>query len=106
MKILTKKKKKKVTEIGAAQMAGPSGPAYDTTGNQRLSETDELADIVKLAGVKDKLQLVTDDSINISMTGSEKSRLMKEYNIRPGDPEWFRLWFARPYMTGEKPIGD
>lgn len=100
------KKKKKVTEVGAAQMAGPSGPAYDTSGNQRLSEGDELADIIKLAGVKGQLKPVTDESINISMTGSEKAQLMREYNIRPGDPAWFKLWFARPYMTGEKPIGE
>jgi hypothetical protein len=42
---------------------------------------------------------------NISLTASEKARLMKENNIRPGTPEWFRLWFSRPYMTGEKPVG-
>jgi hypothetical protein len=35
----------------------------------------------------------------------EKSRLMKEYNIKPGTPEWFQLWFSRPYLTGEKPVG-
>lgn len=42
---------------------------------------------------------------NISLTGNEKARLMKENNIQPGTPEWFRLWFSRPYMTGEKPVG-
>lgn len=35
--------------------------------------------------------------------GQEKSELMKKHNIRPGDPEWFKLWFSLPYMTGEKP---
>ena len=42
---------------------------------------------------------------NISTTGSEKRRLEREHNIQPGTPEWFQLWFSRPYMTGEKPIG-
>jgi hypothetical protein len=43
---------------------------------------------------------------NISITGMEKQRLEKELHIVPGSPEWFRLWFSRPYLTGEKPIGD
>ena len=37
--------------------------------------------------------------------GMEKSRIMKEKNIRPGDAEWFKLWFSLPYMTGEKQTG-
>jgi len=43
---------------------------------------------------------------NISQTASEKHRIEKEKNIRPGDPEWFRLWFSKPLLTGEKPVGD
>ena len=43
---------------------------------------------------------------NISITGMEKRRLERENNIKPGTPEYFRLWFSRPYLTGEKPIGD
>lgn len=43
---------------------------------------------------------------NISVTGTEKAQLMKQHDIRPGTPEWFRLWFARQFMTGEKPIGS
>lgn len=35
--------------------------------------------------------------------GQEKADLMREHNIRPGDAEWFKLWFSLPYMTGEKP---
>lgn len=42
---------------------------------------------------------------NISLTGTEKSKLMKEHDIKPGTQEWFKLWFSRPYMTGEKPVG-
>ena len=41
---------------------------------------------------------------NISVTGMEKATLMKDNNIKPGTPEWFQLWFARQFMTGEKPI--
>jgi hypothetical protein len=42
---------------------------------------------------------------NITVTAMEKVKLMKENDIRPGTPEWFRLWFSRPYLTHEKPIG-
>jgi hypothetical protein len=42
---------------------------------------------------------------NISVTAAEKSELMKKHNIKPGTPEWFKLWFSRPYLTGEKPVG-
>jgi len=42
---------------------------------------------------------------NISLTGSEKRRIEREQGIEPGTPEWFRLWFSRPYLTNERPIG-
>jgi hypothetical protein len=41
---------------------------------------------------------------NISVTGNEKGELMKQHNIRPGTEEWFKLWFSKPYLTGERPI--
>ena len=36
-------------------------------------------------------------------SGTEKAEIMRKNNIRPGDKEWFKLWFSLPYMTGEKP---
>ena len=33
----------------------------------------------------------------------EKTNIMRKHNIKPGDAEWFKLWFGLPYMTGEKP---
>jgi hypothetical protein len=41
---------------------------------------------------------------NISVTGNEKGELMKKHNIKPGTPEWFKLWFSLPYLTSEKPV--
>lgn len=60
-----------------------------------------LDELKKLAGVKNKF-----DGSNISVTGTEKAELMKKHNIRPGTPEWFKLWFSLPYLTGEKPVKD
>lgn len=39
----------------------------------------------------------------ISKEGTDKAEYMRDNNIRAGDPEWFKLWFSLPYMTGEKP---
>jgi hypothetical protein len=61
-----------------------------------------LADLKKLSGITP--QIIGGES-NISVTGNEKGQLMKKHNIQPGTPEWFKLWFSLPYMTGEKPVG-
>ena len=39
---------------------------------------------------------------NITVTAAENARIMREQNIKPGTPEWFKLWFSLPYFTGEK----
>jgi len=41
---------------------------------------------------------------NVSHSATEKAQYMKKHNIRPGTDEWFKLWFARPYLTGEDPM--
>lgn len=41
---------------------------------------------------------------NISITGNEKAEIQRDRNIQPGTQEWFRLWFALPYLTGERPV--
>lgn len=43
---------------------------------------------------------------NVSVTGNSKGELMKKHNIKAGTPEWFKLWFSLPYLTGERPVGD
>ena len=65
--------------------------------------TDSIEDMKRLAGIPSS---TPSGGANMSMTGTEKGQLMKQHNIRPGSPEWFRLWFSLPYMTGEKPLGD
>jgi hypothetical protein len=42
---------------------------------------------------------------NISYIGTAKSKHQKKNNIQPGTDKWFRLWFARPHLTGEDPYG-
>ena len=64
-----------------------------------------LDELRRLAGVRTSNSGLNTDGSNVSLTGSEKARLMREHNIKPGTPEWFQLWFSRPYLTGEKPVG-
>jgi hypothetical protein len=67
---------------------------------------DELDQIKRLAGINEFKGYHAYDGSNISITGNEKQRLEKKHNIKPGTPEWFQLWFSKPYLTGELPIGD
>lgn len=73
----------------------------------------ELQDIKRLAGLtntnKGELQEYTGiDSVkteasNLTHTAQEKADYQRDHNIEPGTPEWFKLWFSKPYLTGEKP---
>lgn len=64
-----------------------------------------ISELRRLAGIGEKSEPINNGS-NISLTGNEKSELMKKHNIKPGTPEWFKLWFSLPYMTGEKPVSE
>jgi hypothetical protein len=60
-----------------------------------MNEADKLR---KLAGI--------DKNANSPITGeigTNKAEYQHKHNIRPGTDEWFKLWFARPKLTGENP---
>lgn len=63
---------------------------------------DSIEDLKVLAGITNNGARLTEYS-NISITGTEKAQIQREQNIKPGTKEWFKLWFAKPYLTGEKP---
>ena len=70
---------------------------------------DELDRMKWLAGITpanlSNMQPYNPDSgSNVSVTGTEKAEIQREKNIQPGTDEWFRLWFSKPYLTGEKPV--
>jgi hypothetical protein len=67
----------------------------------------EMKAIQHLAGLGSDArlhELRANQGSNISITGNENGRIQREQNIRPGTPEWFKLWFSLPYMTGERKI--
>ena len=41
---------------------------------------------------------------NLSLTGTKKAEYQRKHKIQPGTDEWFKLWFARPKLTGENPM--
>jgi len=70
-------------------------------------DPDDLARLKEMAGIGSgipKAPAPSTEDINISNTGTEKAELMRKHNIKPGTPEWFQLWFSRPYLTGEPPV--
>jgi len=66
---------------------------------------DEIERLKILAGIKpfNGYQKYNTVEENISDIGSERGKYQREHNIKPGTEEWFKLWFAKPHLTGEKP---
>lgn len=64
----------------------------------------ELARMKKLAGI-DTLGIMeqSGDSPVDGSIGTDKGEYQRKHNIKPGTDEWFKLWFARPMLTGENP---
>ena len=65
---------------------------------------DDLDQIRILAGISNRPNWTAYEGSNISITGDEKGQIQKQKSIEPGTDEWFRLWFSKPYLTGETPV--
>ena len=61
---------------------------------------DELEKIKQLAGLNKESSM----GENLSYIGTKKAQYQRKHNIQPGTPEWFKLWFAQPKLTGENPM--
>ena len=62
---------------------------------------DELDYIKKLAGINE-FKGFSEYKIheNPSETAAALKKKEKEMGLKPGDSDWFKLWFSKPYMTG------
>ena len=58
-----------------------------------------IEDLKRLAGI-DKKQNDPSMGENISHTATALRQKERKLGLKPGDPDWFKLWFSRPYMTG------
>ena len=65
---------------------------------------DAIDDLKRLAGITASQSHANNTDTHLS--GTQRSELMKQHNIKPGTDAWFRLWFSRPQLTGEKPFID
>lgn len=61
---------------------------------------DEIERLKELAGVNEFKGYTEYTLENMSQTASDVKKIEREKNIKPGDKEWFELWFSKPYMTG------
>jgi hypothetical protein len=64
----------------------------------------DLEQLKQLAGIKDPATHTPSVGENVSHSATEKAQYQRKHNIQPGTQEWFRLWFSRPYLTGENPM--
>jgi hypothetical protein len=73
---------------------------------------DDLDQIKQLAGITQNIGRlqeykgvgsVSTEGSNMSVTANEKINYQNTHDVKPGTPEWFQLWFSKPYLTGEKP---
>lgn len=64
---------------------------------------DDLERLKHLAGITEFKGWTEYTLENISVTGSEKRKIEREKNIKPGTDEWFKLWFSLPGLTGKAP---
>lgn len=70
---------------------------------KRLAGLSTIGNVGKLSEYKDQTSEMANHGSNPSITAMEKIQYQQSHNIQPGTPEWFRLWFSLPYLTGEKP---
>ena len=73
--------------------------AYSKLKDVKFPENEmSLDELKRLSGV-DKAS--KDAAMSTQQT---KTQYRRENNIKPGAQEWFRLWFAKPELTGENPF--
>jgi hypothetical protein len=81
----------------------------DSTDDCYLDPNDpihELKIIQQLAGLNSHARLQeykgsqTVNTENMSHTATALKKKERALGLKPGDAEWFKLWFSLPYMTG------
>jgi hypothetical protein len=64
----------------------------------------DLEHLKRLAGINNTAEHTSSVGENVSYSATEKAEYQRTHRIQPGTQEWFKLWFARPYLTGENPM--
>ena len=75
-----------------------------------VMDDGDLQRLRQLAGISEDTKGVMSNATGVmsplgvtdGMTAGKKREIEREKNIKPGTDEWFRLWFAKEKLTGEK----
>lgn len=57
----------------------------------------DIETLKKLAGV-DSVRSTVEEQ-NPSHTATALKKKERQLGLKPGDPDWFKLWFSRPYLS-------
>lgn len=63
----------------------------------------EIYRLKRLAGIIDNEGKRVQTEDNISDIGTNRGEYQRKHKVEPGTDEWFKLWFAKPKLTGENP---
>jgi len=77
--------------------------AYSKLKDVAVPEKDMSLDELKRLSGSGKITGEINSTPNHELA-AKKAQYMRENNIKPGTQEWFRLWFAKPDLTGENPF--
>lgn len=61
----------------------------------------DIKELKRLAGINEFKGYTEYTLENMSQTATELKKKERELGLKPGDNEWFKLWFSKPYMTGQ-----
>ena len=63
-----------------------------------------IEELKRLGGIDEPKEEDGSVGENLSLIGTKKAEYQRKHKIQPGTNEWFKLWFARPKLTGENPM--
>ena len=64
----------------------------------------DIKELQKLAGIHEFKGYTPYTLEDMSQTATALKKKEKKLGLKPGDKDWFKLWFSLPYMSGA-PIG-
>ena len=60
----------------------------------------DIKELQKLAGIHEFKGYTPYTLEDMSQTATALKKKEKKLGLKPGDKEWFKLWFSLPYMSG------
>lgn len=60
----------------------------------------DLETLKKLAGINEFKGYQPVSLENLSHTADALKQKERELGLKPGDADWFKLWFSKPYLNG------